>query len=310
MYRNVLARQLRLLGYDIENRRESKGRDRGFEIRGIPDELLTKYSQRSRQRDEAMQQFLLQNGRQPTDNEIAVLIRETRADRLIEISTAEVRKRQRERLTPAESLSIAEVRPHSHGRPIELEPAQTSLDYAKDRIFERLSVAHDHHIVTEALQHGRGRIDHEELKGRLGLEEASGAILRDGSQVATAESLQRERKMIDSINRGIGTSPRLGGTKPFVALEIRLRPEQKHAIQFVLDSHDRAVNIQGAAGTGKTATLRETHRALRDVGQEVLALAPTMSRRRAAKGGLQRCDHHRAAAPRPRGRIVPFAVRS
>src|SRR5207245_2035319 len=33
IYRNSLARELRMLGYEIEDRRDSKGRDSGFEIR-------------------------------------------------------------------------------------------------------------------------------------------------------------------------------------------------------------------------------------------------------------------------------------
>jgi conjugative relaxase-like TrwC/TraI family protein len=45
VYRNSLARELRLLGYGIENRRDAKGCDRGFEIRGISEELLSKYNQ-------------------------------------------------------------------------------------------------------------------------------------------------------------------------------------------------------------------------------------------------------------------------
>jgi ATP-dependent exoDNAse (exonuclease V) alpha subunit len=38
-----------------------------------------------------------------------------------------------------------------------------------------------------------------------------------------------------------------------------------------------AVNLRGAAGTGKTATLREIHRGLQDAGREVVAVAPTRS---------------------------------
>ena len=103
VYRNALACQVRRLGYEIENHRDAKGRDSGFEIRGIPKELLEKYSQRSRQRDEAIKQFTAANGRKPTDNEVAVLVRESRADKLIEISTSEVHARQRERLNPDEA---------------------------------------------------------------------------------------------------------------------------------------------------------------------------------------------------------------
>src|SRR5437773_6849524 len=93
VYRNALALSVKALGYEIDNRRDAKGRDSGFEIRGVADELLSKYSRRSRQRDRAIEEFIEKNGRAPSNNEVAVLIRETRADKLIEISTSEVRQR-------------------------------------------------------------------------------------------------------------------------------------------------------------------------------------------------------------------------
>jgi len=48
-------------------------------------------------------------------------------------------------------------------------------------------------------------------------------------------------------------------------------------VHFLLDSRDLAVNLRGAAGTGKTATLQELRRGLREAGRRVLAVAPTMS---------------------------------
>ena len=45
----------------------------------------------------------------------------------------------------------------------------------------------------------------------------------------------------------------------------------------VLDSRDFAINLRGAAGTGKTATLHEIDRGLRDAGREIVAVAPTRS---------------------------------
>ena len=44
VYRNALAQEVRGLGYEIEQRRDSHGRDLGFEIRGGSDELLERYS--------------------------------------------------------------------------------------------------------------------------------------------------------------------------------------------------------------------------------------------------------------------------
>ena len=280
VYRNALAREVRSLGYEIEDRRSSKGKNLGFEIKGVSDELLEKYSQRSEQRDRAIAEFVESKGRQPSDNEVAVLVRESRADKLVEISTAEVHSRQTARLTPEESLTLEQireaVRERSETQRLEPESAVPSLDYAKHHVFERVSVALDHELLTEALRHGRGRIDLADLKGEFSLEESNGRILQAGKEVATRESLDRERDMIERINRGIGQFERLGGQHEF-ADSAFLRPEQKQAIEFVLDSRDLAVNIRGAAGTGKTATLQELQRGLEESGRQVLAVAPTMS---------------------------------
>ncbi|RQV93573.1 conjugative relaxase [bacterium] len=276
VYRNALAREVRMLGYEIEPRRNSKGRDNGFEIRGIPDDLMNKYSQRSRQRDKAIEQFTARTERKPTDNEIAILVRESRPDKLTDISTQEVRKRQLSRLTPEESRVLGGAKREAGISPITFTSCERSLQYAKDHVFERVSVAKDYEILAEALRHGRGRIGYDELRSLVALQESLGAILRKGDEIATVASLQRERKMIDCIDRGIGACSRLGGEKTFY-LSDHLNPEQNQVLRFVLDSCDQTVNIRGAAGTGKTATLRELRRALLDSGRDVIAVAPTTS---------------------------------
>jgi hypothetical protein len=45
----------------------------------------------------------------------------------------------------------------------------------------------------------------------------------------------------------------------------------------VLGSRDLAINLRGAAGTGKTATLQELHRGLTEARRSVVAVAPTAS---------------------------------
>ncbi len=280
VYRNVLAREVRGLGYEIEDRRDAKGQDAGFEIRGVSQSLLATYSQRSRQRDEAIEEFTEKQGRHPTDNEVAILVRESRADKLTEISTEEVKKRQQARLSAAEARALAALRENalvaSQAPHRAFEHAAPSLAYAEQHLFERVSVAREHELLTEALRQGRGQIDLKEAKGVLQLEESSGHIFRAGNEIATRESLDRERNMIAAVNRGVGRFEQLGVANEFIASD-RLRPEQKHAVEFVLASRDQAVNIRGAAGTGKTATLEELHRGLREAGRQVLAVAPTMS---------------------------------
>jgi conjugative relaxase-like TrwC/TraI family protein len=280
VYRNALAREVRSLGYEIETRRDLRGRDLGFEIRGVSDELLERYSQRSAQRDKAIDEFTRQSGRKPTDNEVAVLVRESRADKLAEISTEQMRRQQRARLSLEELQSVERLRNSlleqgwkvSHG----LTHAETALQYAKDHLFERRSVVLDHELLTEALRYGRGQIDLGRLQGALEVEKSQGSLIHAGNRLTTRDSLEREQRIIAMVDHGIDRYGRFGGTQEFQQGE-NLRDEQKRAVQQILDSRDFAINLRGAAGTGKTATLQEVDRSLRQTGREVMAVAPTRS---------------------------------
>ena len=278
VYRNALAREVCGLGYEIEPRRDSKGRDHGFEIRGVSDELLEKYSVRSAQRDAAIERFTVEHGRKPTNNEVAILVRESRADKLAEISTERLRQQQQARLLPEEGCALKNLHKKSlkHPRRIPPEPSEVaeSLQHAKEHLFERSSVVRDHELMTEALRHGRGKIDRRQLRGALELEQSQGVLIRAGNNLATRESLEREQRMIVAIDGGVGRYERLGGEHAFSPSE-RLREEQRRAVHQILDSRDFALNLRGAAGTGKTATLTEIARGLREAGREVLAVAPT-----------------------------------
>jgi conjugative relaxase-like TrwC/TraI family protein len=280
VYRNALAREVRSLGYEIEPRRDSKGRDRGFEIRGVSNELLEKYSVRSAQRDAAIEQFTVEHGRKPTDNEVAFLVRETRAGKLAEISTEQVRQQQQVRVSPEEQRSLERLQhnslEHKRNMPHEISRSHDSLQYAKEHLFERRSVVHDYELLAEALQHGRGHVDLGQLRGLLQIEQSQSELIHAGNRLATRDSLDREQRMVTSVNENIGQYSRLGGTHEFHP-DKHLRDEQKRAVQQILDSRDFAVNLRGAAGTGKTATLQEIDRGLREAGRNVTAIAPTRS---------------------------------
>jgi conjugative relaxase-like TrwC/TraI family protein len=280
VYRNALSREVRALGYEIENRRDVAGKDKGFEIAGLSQETLDKYSRRSAQRDAAIQEFTHKRGRGPTDNEVAVLIRETRADKLQEISTEQVRSRQLERLTPDQQNMLDSLREEAlqQSPPLRIDhrAAEASLGHAQEHVFERLSVAKEHEILTEALRHGRGQVELSALQGVLSRERTGGNLVGAGDEIATHASLLRERDMVAVVNRGLDRYERLGKSGDFEPTP-QLRDEQRRAVGMVLDSTDLAINVRGAAGTGKTATLREIERALRETGTQVVAVAPTRS---------------------------------
>lgn len=276
-YRNSLASKVLRRGYAIENRFE-QGKDNGFGIAGVEESTLEKYSRRSAQRDAAIRDFMEENGRRPSNNEIARLIRDTREEKLTEITTAEVKARQLARMTPEEAQTAKQLHQLAveRGSLHEQAPAGPSLQYAREHIFERVSVAKDYEVKTEALRHGRGRLDAAELKAALLSEIANGSMLAAAGEVATQASLERERAMVAAINKGVGTYERLGRSCEFMASDT-LRPEQKTAVLTILNSRDLAVNLIGAAGAGKTATLPELHRGLREGRRSVVAVAPTAS---------------------------------
>lgn len=280
VYRNALAREVRTLGYGIENRRDVAGKDKGFEITGLTREILDRYSRRSAQRDAAIEEFTRRRGRAPTDNEVAVLVRETRADKLQEISTEQVRYRQLKRITPDQRNMLCSLREEALKlrSPLRLEHqgAETSLGHAQEHVFERLSVAKEHEILTEALRHCRGQVELSVLQSVLSRERTGGNLVGAGDEIATHASLLRERDMVAVVNRGLDRYDRLGNSSHFEPVP-QLRDEQRRAVERVLDSTDLAVNLRGAAGTGKTATLQEIDRALRESGAQVVAVAPTRS---------------------------------
>ena len=173
-------------------------------------------------------------------------------------------------------MALNEAQTKSHSPQINRGVHEASLAYSQEHIFERLSVAREHEVLTEALRHGRGNVELSDLQGSLSLERAKGTLISSGDEIATHASLQRERDMIAVVNRGVDRYDHLGKGRDF-ELSGHLRPEQKRAVEAVLDSRDLAINVRGAAGTGKTATLREIDRGLRDAGHEVLAVAPTRS---------------------------------
>jgi hypothetical protein len=163
---------------------------------------------RSARRDAAIERFTVDHGRKPTNNEVAVLVRESRADKLAEISTEKLRKQQQARLLPEESHALNHLHEESVDRTgeISIEPTQASesLQRTKEHLFERSSVVREHELMTEALRHGRGKIDRLQLRGALELEQLQGSLIRAGNNLATRESLEREQRMIAAVDSGIG----------------------------------------------------------------------------------------------------------
>ncbi len=273
VYRNILAHEVEALGYEIENRKN------GFEIKHVSQSLIEEFSLGSHERDLAVAAFIEKQGRTPTGSEIAVLVRVTRPDKLIDISTAEVRATQLARLSPeqARELAIAREQADRNRGEVKTHSTEQSLQHGLDHVFERVSVAPDYEVLAEALRHGRGHLRLADLTNALREHESRDQILRAGDDIATRASLERERDMIHLVNRGQSKYGRLAKYSNDFQVSEKLNAEQRKVIDFVLDSRDFAVNIEGAAGTGKTAALKELCRGLQAGGRLMVGVAPTLS---------------------------------
>lgn len=276
-YRSTLAAEVRKCGYEVENVFDRTGKSLGFEIVGIGKDVLEKFSQRSADRDRAISEFEREENRAPTKREIAVLVRESRPDKLQKISAEEVRAAQRARLTTEELRSLSRTKQTAKERgPLQKSiSVKAAVDHAVEHIFERVSVTTRKSIQKEALRFSKGHVAPwevlMELEGRL----SSGEFLTKDALISTREALEREVELVRSVNDGIGKFDRLGTPEPFSTT--RMSADQLSAVIGILDSRDRVVSLHGAAGTGKTDVLQALQEGIKADGRASFAVAPTAS---------------------------------
>jgi conjugative relaxase-like TrwC/TraI family protein len=121
-YRHALAQRLEGYGYELEPRElkdevrypkhQITEREWGFEIQGVGPEILGKFSERTKQRDEAIAEYRRSHSEDELSNKIVSrLVRENREEKQ-PYSMAQrlaIREEQREKLTQAERISIKQT---------------------------------------------------------------------------------------------------------------------------------------------------------------------------------------------------------
>jgi len=271
LYRE-LAGRLRELGYE-----PYEMNSKGFSVHGV-EHLRERFSKRSRAVEKLAADFAIQKGRKATKREVEILVRESREDKLTEVSTSEVRVRQRAELSASEAQSLDElVRQASARSPAEQwshGQAQAILDVALRHVFERASVAREGVVLSAALELHPNFYRWRDL--RQALETHPDIIRRNGEM--TLRSIYREessvvRRVIETRNQRFD----LGDVK---ALPSSLTVGQRNAAQAILHSHDFVTVLIGDAGTGKTTVLTAIEGAhLAAGGKRFLPLAPTTKAR-------------------------------
>jgi ATP-dependent exoDNAse (exonuclease V) alpha subunit len=172
-------------------------------------------------------------------------------------------------LTSAERAALADVLPipTSHRQCVDVARIAA---WADDHLFERRSVVNDYELLATALAHGRGQdFDLAALREAI---ERRGYIREAGTRKLTSRDVLRCELDIVMAARG--------GRQCFAPLAINfavsaaLSVEQQAAVNQILESRDFMTLFRGAAGTGKSFTLKEVQRGLGAARRPVVVVAP------------------------------------
>ncbi len=302
------ARKLTQLGYKVEPSKDSHG----FEIAGISEEAKRTFSERANQRIKFEAHYKKVFGHQPTKRRVgqfiadlkgaselrfraeykaafkkepeaklvADFVKNARSPKLPEISTGEVRARQRERLDDQglgqveQTVAAARVRA---AEGISLSPSSSLKEAAVkglDHCLERTSVPRLGDALASALRFGSKRIGdldpsglYKEMRSRTG-------AISDGYLMTTELVLQEETAILHFAKHSRNQFEPLGDCQ---GAQLDLLDEgQRKAIVGLSESRNGIAILIGDAGTGKTHTLARLDEAHRHKTRNgLIALAPT-----------------------------------
>jgi conjugative relaxase-like TrwC/TraI family protein len=265
VYRNELAKRVQQIGYRIQPSKH------GFQIEGVSDEVLKRFSKRAQQRDAVVQELEQKLGRKLSNNAISLAVHQSRTEKVKGISTAEVRERQLAQLSSDEQQSLqnlcSSVQPV---RPVRVfEPENQTLNHAVAHVFERKSVVPEHELLNVALSRRPGEVDLPTLKAAV---KHSPDLVKTERGFSTRQILATELALIQTVNAGCdAVAPLHPGYRPAAWLG----EDQQRAIYHVLRTSDRITGLRGLAGSGKTTALRELVAACKEARVDPLFCAPT-----------------------------------
>ena len=153
-----MAKRVQELGYDIVFKRTDRGIE-GFEIKGVDNDILERYSRRRAEIEERIKEFKDETGREPTPAEIHIIAKETREAKLAEITTPEVLASQRKMLSETELSHLRSIKYSALGNEHIIKRIGTwemikIFSKTVDHLYERKSVVVGHELLAEALNQG------------------------------------------------------------------------------------------------------------------------------------------------------------
>ncbi len=262
-----LAARVEELGIATERR------GKAWEVSGVPDSVLEKFSRRTAQVERLAAEKGITSAAEK--DKLAALSRENKNKGL---GMDDLRSAWASAMTPEERAAVERAgegrgERGGNGR----ITAKDAMAYAVANGFERQSVVAEKRLLADALRYGVGSVEPQRLAQELS---QPGLIRRerDGQKLCTTvEVMTEERRMIDFARDGRGVCAPLakGKAADHAFQDTRLTDEQRGAVQHILGSPDQVIAIKGAAGVGKTTLMTEAIRVIEASGHKVFTFAPS-----------------------------------
>ncbi len=262
VYRNELRARLHGLGYSTRQTAH------GFEIEGVDQKLITRFSKRAQQRNAVVAREEKRLGRKLTNDEISHAVHQSRPKKMKDVSEGDVRASQLSEIGFFEKRVLRSVVAEAQGVRKDFKETVhlgSAMDHALEHTFSRVSVAPEHALLEAALVKGCGQIDLPELKRAF---RQSERLVRVAAEYSTREILKAELGLIHAVNHGLNAvrpmAPRHQvaatlGQLLYPILALQKIPQLPRSPRPMLLSHpqnpalDLGTGLMGTA-SGRTAT--------------------------------------------------------
>lgn len=264
-FHSALAKNLQEAGYNI---RRTKN---GIEIKEVSDDLIKKFSNRTKQIEEHAEKFKI------TDIKAKSKIGEnTRARKQGAISEREQLIEWKKRLSIQEQQIFKNLKTDNTDvlKPTNSKIIKQHIDYAINHHLERKSVVSDKEVLAMAIKQSSCVASPQEIIA--GFNKHGNIIsVKDGDRnlVTTKEALKEEKKLIANANSFRGSIKPIN-TEYKIQNE-KLNEQQKRAVQHALNTKDGLIIISGKAGVGKTTLMREVKAGIQLSGKKIFSFAPS-----------------------------------
>ena len=190
VFHNRLASNLRDLGYGVRRK------DKAFEAAGISDELVQKFSRRTKYIEGVAAKLGI--SKPESKSKLGATTRLGKAKELAD----DLNGYYVSRLTGKEKQQLGQL----IGQPSYQSSEERAVRFAIGHMFERQSVVEEKRLYEAAIRHGIGSVTPEGVEAEA---RKQGVLLRDG-QATTKDVLAEEGRIIDFAREGKGTMAPMG----------------------------------------------------------------------------------------------------